>query len=69
MILLENVRGYPGWKVCDGLIKLREQQALLLGTTINKVTARLAKDLLSDKVRMVSDGRSRRKYCWEKKLT
>ncbi len=56
-IMFENVKGYPGWRVCDGLIKLREQQALLLGTPINKVSSRLAKDLgRPGEVRMVSDG-------------
>ena len=30
-ILLERLRGFPGWKFCDILVKDRARQALALG--------------------------------------
>lgn len=57
-ILFESVKGYPNWKVCDGLVKLREQQALLFETTPDKVVQELAKRLAKgpEECKMVSSG-------------
>ena len=30
-ILFENVKGYPGWRVCDRLMSTRKVQAAVLG--------------------------------------
>lgn len=57
-LLFENVKGYPGWRVCAGVIQLREQQALLLGAAEGNVVQELARRLAegSKKCRMVSGG-------------
>ncbi len=56
-IFFEKVKGYQGWNVCAGLIKTREQQALLLGTTPDKVASVLAdKVKYPSEVKMVSKG-------------
>ena len=39
-LLLENLRGFPGWKLCDILVKDRQRQALALGISSPKNVAR-----------------------------
>src|SRR5256885_13849594 len=41
-ILLERVRGVPGWKLCDILVKDRARQALALGTSPKSVVRELS---------------------------
>ncbi|MFH1821421.1 MAG: UbiD family decarboxylase [Methanobacteriota archaeon] len=57
-LLFENVKGYPGWKVCADIIQSREQHALLLGTPKDKVVPELAKRFAEGpkECKMVSSG-------------
>src|SRR5213594_2894022 len=41
-ILLERLRGFPGWKLCDILVKDRARQALALGTSPQSVVRELS---------------------------
>src|SRR2546427_507932 len=41
-ILLERLRGFPGWKLCDILVKDRARQALALGTSPKSVVRELS---------------------------
>lgn len=41
-LLFERLRGYPGWRICDILVKTRESQAVALGTEPGHVTQRLS---------------------------
>ena len=41
-ILLERLRGFPGWKLCDILVKDRARQALALGTSPGSVVRELS---------------------------
>ena len=42
-LLFENIKGYPGWKICDLLVKTRKTQAIALNTTPDQVVPELAK--------------------------
>ncbi len=57
-LLFENVKGYPGWKICADIIQSREQHALMLGTPKNKVVPELGRRLEEGPTepRMVSSG-------------
>lgn len=57
-ILFENVKGYPGWRICDRLVSSRKFQALALGTTPDKVVPELARriSLGPGEKRIVKDG-------------
>ena len=41
-LLFESIKGYPGWNVCDLLIKTRKTQAIALKTTPDQVVPELA---------------------------
>jgi len=41
-VLFENVRGYPGWKICDLLMRDRKAQARALKTTPDRLLEELA---------------------------
>ena len=41
-ILFENIKGFPGWKICDLLLKDRKRQAIALKTTPEHVVQNLA---------------------------
>lgn len=55
---LNNLKGFPGWKLCDALVRDREMQAHALGTTPDSVTAFLAErmDRGPGKSTIVPDG-------------
>jgi len=57
-LLFENVKGYPGWKVCDLLVKTRETQAIALRTAPDQIVPELAKRLAKGpgKTSMVKTG-------------
>ena len=57
-ILFENIKGYPGWKICDLLVKTTETQAIALKTTPDQVIPELARRLAQGpgKTRMVKTG-------------
>ena len=57
-LLFENIKGYPGWKICDLLVKTRETQAIALKTTPDQIIPELAKRLGKGpgKSRMVKTG-------------
>jgi 2,5-furandicarboxylate decarboxylase 1 len=57
-LLFENIKGYPGWKICDLLVKTRETQAITLKTTPDQIVPELAKRLAKGpgKTRMVKTG-------------
>lgn len=40
-LLFHHVKGYPGWKICDILVKTRTTQAIALRTTPDRVLAEL----------------------------
>jgi 2,5-furandicarboxylate decarboxylase 1 len=44
-ILFENVKGYPGWRVCDRIISNRAMQAAVLGVDPKRVVPELARRL------------------------
>ncbi len=44
-LLFENIKGYPGWKICDLLVKTRETQAIALKTSSEQIIPELAKRL------------------------
>src|SRR2546428_11329073 len=46
-LLLERLRGFPGWKFCDILVKDRARQSLALGTTPKNVVRDLSDRLFS----------------------
>src|SRR2546428_7893693 len=46
-LLLERLRGCPGWKFCDILVKDRARQALALGTTPKNVVRDLSDRMFS----------------------
>ncbi len=46
-IMLEKLRGFPGWKFCDILVKDRDRQALALGSTPKTVVRDLADRMFS----------------------
>ncbi|MBI3091370.1 MAG: UbiD family decarboxylase [Candidatus Tectomicrobia bacterium] len=41
-LLMENLKGYPGWRLCDMLLVRRSTQAVALGTTPDRVVPELA---------------------------
>jgi len=41
-ILFENIKGHPGWRICDILLKNRQTQAVALGTTPDRVVPYLS---------------------------
>lgn len=45
-LLFENIKGYPGWKICDLIIKTRQTQAIALKTTPDQVVPELAKRII-----------------------
>jgi 2,5-furandicarboxylate decarboxylase 1 len=57
-LLFESIKGYPGWKICDLLVKTRETQAIALHTTPDQVVPELAKRMGKGpgKTRMVKTG-------------
>ena len=57
-LLFENLKGYPGWKICDLLMKTRETQAIALKTTPDQIIPELSKRLAKGpgKTRMVKTG-------------
>jgi len=57
-LLFENIKGYPGWKICDLLVKTRGTQAIALKTTPDQIVPELAKRLGKGpgKSRMVKTG-------------
>ncbi|MCK4819701.1 UbiD family decarboxylase, partial [bacterium] len=57
-LLFENIKGHPGWKICDLLVKTRETQAIALKTTPDQIIPELAKRLSKGpgKTRMVKIG-------------
>jgi len=44
-IMFENIKGYPGWKICDLLVKDRRYQAIALKTTPENVLAKLSEGI------------------------
>jgi 2,5-furandicarboxylate decarboxylase 1 len=57
--LLNNLKGFPGWRLCDCLLINRELQALALGTSPDKVPQHLCERMFKHgpgKSVMVSDG-------------
>src|SRR3989449_9169130 len=58
-IMLERLKGFPGWKLCDILVKDRARQARALGSTPKNVVRDLA-DRMFSRVpggsKLVSDG-------------
>ncbi len=44
-LLFENIKGYPGWRICDLLVKTRETQAIALKTTPDQIIPELAQRL------------------------
>lgn len=57
-IMFENIRGYPGWKICDLLVSDRHKQAIALKTTPENVVAHLAEMINKGpgKTRLVKTG-------------
>src|SRR6266702_3961953 len=58
-ILLERLRGFPGWKLCDILVKDRARQALALGTSPKSVVRELSDRMFTrvpGKSKFVPDG-------------
>ena len=59
-ILLERLRGFPGWKLCDILVKDRQRQALALGVSSPKNVVRELSDRMFSRVpgqtKLVPDG-------------
>ena len=57
-LLFENIKGYPGWKICDLLVKTRKTQAIALKTAHDQVVPELAKLMGKGpgKTRMVKTG-------------
>ena len=59
-ILLERLRGFPGWKLTDILVKDRQRQALALGVSSPKNVVRELSDRMFSRVpgqtKLVSDG-------------
>lgn len=57
-LLFENIKGYPGWKICDLLVKTRGTQAIALKTTPDQIVPELAKRLAKGpgKTRVVKIG-------------
>jgi 2,5-furandicarboxylate decarboxylase 1 len=57
-LLFENIKDYPGWKICDLLVKTRETQAIALNTTPDQVVPELAKRIVKGpgKTRIVKTG-------------
>ncbi len=65
-IVFENIKGYPGWTICDLLVSDRQRQAIALRTDPKRVVAHLAKK--------ISQGPGKTKIvktapCKEKKLS
>ena len=46
-LMLERLRGFPGWTLCDILVKDRARQALALGTTPKNVVCDLSERMFS----------------------
>jgi 2,5-furandicarboxylate decarboxylase 1 len=44
-ILFENIKGFPGWNICDRLVSDRQRQAVALKTAPEKVVAHLAEKI------------------------
>ena len=44
-IVFENIKGYPGWRVCDRIISNRAMQAVVLGVDPKRVVPELARRL------------------------
>jgi 2,5-furandicarboxylate decarboxylase 1 len=58
-ILLENLRGFPGWQLCDILVKDRARQALALGTSPQSVVRELSERMFTKvpgQSKLVGDG-------------
>lgn len=57
-VLLENLRGFPGWKLVDILVSSRALQGVALGTTPEQVVPFLAEKLRAGpgSTRLVEDG-------------
>src|SRR5512136_84783 len=57
-LLFENIKGYPGWKICDLLVKTTTTQAIALKTTPDQIIPELARRLAlgPGKIRMVKTG-------------
>jgi len=58
-IMLENLKGFPGWRLADILVSNRNSQAVALGTTPDNVVQSLAEKLFRvgpGEVRTVTDG-------------
>ena len=52
-ILFQNIKGYPGWRICDLLGRDRQAQARVLKTTPDKVISELAKKLAKGYMRVL----------------
>ena len=57
-LLFENLTGFPGWKICDLLIKTRTTQAIALKTTPDQIVPELSKRIVKGpgKTRTVKSG-------------
>ena len=58
-ILFERLRGFPGWKFCDILVKDRARQALALGTSPQSVVRELSDRMFTrvpGQSKIVTDG-------------
>ena len=57
-LLFENLTGFPGWKICDLLVKTRATQAIALKTTPDQIIPELAKRIVKGpgKTRTVKSG-------------
>ena len=57
-LLFENLKGFPGWKICDLLVKNRTTQAIALKTTPDQIVPELSKRIVQGpgKTRKVSSG-------------
>ena len=45
-LLFENLTGFPGWKICDLLIKTRQTQAIALKTAPEQIVPELSKRIV-----------------------
>src|SRR5580704_12294328 len=58
-IMLDNLKGFPGWRLTDILVSDRQSQAVALGTTPDNVVQFLAEKLFTvgpGEIREVPDG-------------
>jgi 2,5-furandicarboxylate decarboxylase 1 len=58
-VIFNNLKGFPGWRLCDSLVRERDTQAIAMGTTPENVSSFLASHILDHgpgKSQLVEDG-------------